>query len=149
MTTTKTARQKGKDLEDYCADQIESKGLGKASRSTGSGSGTREKADINTDMTILGRNVGIECKNQARASVKDWWLQAQKLGVLGREPIVAYKLKGEGYPETKVIIYLETFLDLCVRSKAPKQTASTESREERYKIERLIQAAKEILKLYK
>ena len=59
----KTAIQKGKELENYVAERIESKGLGRARRSIGSGSGNREKSDIDTNLMILGRNVGIECKN--------------------------------------------------------------------------------------
>ena len=112
MTKPSTAIKKGKELENYVADQIKEKGLGNASRSIGSGSGTREKADIVTSLAIYGRNLGFECKNHSVAKVRDWFKQAQDLEKLGREPIVAYKLKGESYYETKCIIYLDTFLEL-------------------------------------
>ena len=143
----KSSIQKGKDLEIYVAQQIENKGLGKARRSIGSGSGNREKADIDTDMQILGRNVGFECKNYKTAHVKDWWMQAQKLEALRREPIVAYKLAGEGYPDTKVIIYLDTFLDLCKKAQEPKTVLWAENRDSRWKIQRLIKDLKEVEKL--
>lgn len=113
MSKPKTRIQKGKQLEDYCASQIIEKGIDvRAERSKGSGSGNREKADISTSMTILGRNAGIECKNHKNAAVKDWWRQAKKLETLGREPVLVYKTGGEGLQDTKVIIYLNTFLDL-------------------------------------
>ena len=108
-----SAKQKGKLLEDYCADLLVSTGLDKrAKRDGASGAGTREKGDISTSVEINGRNLGIECKNHAVPHVKDWWKQAQKLEELGREPVLAYKLKGEGLDDTKVIIYYSTFLEL-------------------------------------
>lgn len=108
-----SAKQKGKLLEDYCADLLVSTGLDKrAKRDGASGAGTREKGDISTSVEINGRNLGIECKNHAVPHVKDWWKQAQKLEDLGREPVLVYKLKGEGLDDTKVIIYYSTFLEL-------------------------------------
>lgn len=112
----KSAIQKGKDLENYVADQIESKGLARASRSHGSGNGTREKSDIETGLQILGKNIGFECKNYANANVQEWWRQAQKLEALGREPVVVYKLKNEQYKKVKVILYLDTLLELIKAS---------------------------------
>ncbi len=113
MSTPKTRIQKGKDLENYVCDQIIEKGLDdKAVRSAGSGSGTREKADINTKLVVLGQSVGIECKNQKTAKIKDWWKQTQKLETLGREPILVYKLGGESLGDTKAVVYLNTLLDL-------------------------------------
>jgi hypothetical protein len=108
-----SAIQKGKDLENYICDQIRDKGLDlKAYRSHGSGNGTHEKADIWTSLTCLGRNVGIEAKNHATPHIKDWWLQTQKLEKLGREPILVYKLKGEGLGEAKAVVYLDTLLEI-------------------------------------
>ena len=113
MSTPKSRKQKGKELENYIADQIVSKGIDKRARRDGaSGAGTREKSDIVTSAHIFGRNLGIEAKNYKTASVQDWWRQAEKLEIIGREPIVAYKLFREPYEATKVIIYLNTFLDL-------------------------------------
>lgn len=109
----KSAIQKGKDLENYICEQLISKGLDlKAYRSKGSGSGTGEKADIWTSLTVLGRNAGIEAKNHKTPHIKDWWEQTQKLEKLGREPILVYKLFGESYGETKAVVYLDSLLDL-------------------------------------
>lgn len=108
-----SAIQKGKELENYVCDQLRLKGLDdKAYRSHGSGNGNKEKADIWTKTTILGRNAGIECKNHATPHIKDWWEQTQKLEVLGREPVLVYKLFGESMEEAKAVIYLDTLLDL-------------------------------------
>lgn len=117
-----SAKAKGKKLEDYIADKIVSKGIdGRARRDGASGAGTREKGDIITSATVFGRNLGIEAKNHKTPHIKDWWLQAQKLEVLGREPVLAYKLENEQYEETKVVIYLDTFLDMIkALSEIPK-----------------------------
>lgn len=109
----KSKRAKGVSLENYCADLLIETGLDtRAKRDGASGAGTREKGDISTSVQINGRNLGIECKNHAKAKVKDWWEQAKKMEDLGREPVVIYKLGGEALADTKVIIYYSTFLEL-------------------------------------
>ena len=114
---SKSATDKGKLLENYVADQIKAKGLdNKAYRSHGSGSGNREKGDIWTKVAIFGRNLGIECKNQKTLAIPDWWRQTKKLEVLGREPVLAFKIHNESIGEAKVVIYLDTFLDLVKAS---------------------------------
>jgi len=70
----RSAKAKGKLLEKYVADQIREKGIDlKAYPSHGSGSSPTEKGDIWTSMMILGQNAGIECKNQERVSLWQWW----------------------------------------------------------------------------
>lgn len=114
----KSAIAKGKALENHVCELLRAKGLDpKAYRSHGSGNGNTEKADIWTSLTILGRNVGFECKNHAVPHIRDWWEQTQKLEKLGREPVLVYKLTGENMGEAKVVIYLETFLDLIEQTK--------------------------------
>ena len=111
--TSKAAIQKGKDLENYVADQIAAKGIDeRAKRSFGSGNGNREKSDIWTNMQVLGRQAGIECKHATNYDVPDWWRQTKKLESLGYEPILAIKQTHETYDGTKVVIYLDTFLEL-------------------------------------
>lgn len=109
----KTSVQKGKILEKYVADQIREKGIDlKAYPSHGSGNSSSEKGDIWTSMMILGQNAGIECKNHATLHIPDWWRQTKKLQSLGREPVLVFKMYGEPLGETKVVIFLDTLLDL-------------------------------------
>jgi len=148
----KSAKAKGKLLEDYVADQIVAKGLDrKAHRDGGSGAGNREKADISTSMMVLGQNAGIECKNQAILCIPEWWRQTQKLESLGMEPILAFKQYGEPLSETKVVIYLETFLELVRKSSYEREIIKVpeeDSREKRYAIENLKRATAQLLKYY-
>jgi hypothetical protein len=114
-------RQKGMILSKYIADQIISKGLDpKACADGGSGAGNREKADIHTSMLVLGQQAGIEAKNQKNINHKDSWRQTKKLEKLGCEPILAFKDFGEPLEETKVIIYLDSFLELVKLSQGQK-----------------------------
>ena len=111
--TPKQAIQKGKDLEHYVADQIAAKGIDpRAARSHGSGNGNREKSDIWTNMQVLDRQAGIECKHATAYDVPGWWRQTKKLESLGYEPILVIKQTHETYDGTKVVIYLDTFLEL-------------------------------------
>lgn len=109
----KSAKAKGKLLEGYVADQIRLKGIDlKAYPSHGSGSSPTEKGDIWTSMNILGQNVGIECKNQATLKIQDWWRQTKKLESLGREPMLVFHIENEPFSETKVVMYLDTILEM-------------------------------------
>lgn len=146
----KSARQKGKLLEDYVADQIVAHGLDPhARRDGGSGNGNREKGDIVTSMTIFGQNAGIECKNQKSLAIPEWWRQAQKLESLGREPILAFKQFGEPMEATKVVIYLDTFLRLVKHGRENVieiKTAEPEDRETKYALEQLKSAIHRVQK---
>lgn len=142
----KSAIQKGKELENYTADQINLKGLDtNARRSSGSGNGNREKSDIDTNMVILGRNAGIECKNHKTPHIKEWWSQTKKLQDLGREPVLVYKLQGESLGEAKAVIYLDTLLDLIKRASEPK-TAKTDNQRLQWLLKSLARSAKDTLK---
>jgi hypothetical protein len=115
--TPKAAIQKGKDVENYVADRIAELGIDtRAKRSFGSGNGTREKSDIWTNMQVLGRQAGIECKHATKYDLPDWWRQTKKLESLGYEPILVIKQTHETYDGTKVVIYLDTFLELVKRA---------------------------------
>lgn len=144
-----SAKAKGKLLEDYVADQIVAKGLDpKAHRDGASGAGTREKGDINTSMMVLGQNAGFECKNHATLHIPDWWKQTKKLEKLGREPILAFKIYGEPMSETKVVVYLDSFLELVKASKGVVAQVEGESLsyEQKSSLRYLLQACKKTLK---
>lgn len=151
--TAKAARQKGKDLEDHVADQIVAMGLDpKARRDGGSGAGNREKGDVVTRMMVLGQNAGIECKNQKTLHIPEWWRQTKILENLGREPILAFKQHGEGMDDTKVVIYLDTFLRLVKLSQDKEERIvvtgiSMDERDRRNKLESARRAIQEALKV--
>lgn len=115
--TPRQAIKKGKDLENYVADQIAAKGIdARAVRSHGSGNGNREKADIWTSMQVLGRQAGFECKHATSMDLPGWWRQTMKLESLGYEPILVIKQTHEQYDGAKVVIFLDTFLELVKAS---------------------------------
>jgi len=142
----KTAIQKGKVLENHIAGQIKLKKLDKnAQRSAGSGSGTREKRDLVTNIQVVGREIGIEAKNQKVAKMKDWWKQTQDLEKLGYEPVLVYKLKGEGLNDSKAVIYLDFLLDLIKKAQEPK--INNPDRELEYALKNLLASLKKVIKL--
>ena len=142
--------QKGKLLEDFVANQIREKGIDpKAYRSHGSGNGNSEKGDIWTSMMVLGQNVGIECKNQANLAIPEWWRQTKKLEKLGREPVLVFKQFGEPLEETKVVIYLSTFLEMAKGASGEIRTVEVpaeDSRDKKYAMELLKRAVTGALK---
>lgn len=148
---TQSTKQKGRLLENYVADQIVAKGIDPKARANGdSGAGNRDKSDINTSMMVLGQNAGIECKNQKVLKVQDWWKQTKKLESLRMTPILAFHIENEAWEETKVLIYLDTFLDL-VKNQGDAQIITGESqndRDKKWAIQALITACKKLLKFY-
>lgn len=144
----KSAIAKGKILEDWVANEIRDKGLDpKAYRSHGSGNTNSEKGDIWTSMQVLGQNVGIECKNQKTLAIPKWWRQTRKLESLGREPVLVFKQQGESLDETKVVIYLETFLELCKQQDGFVEKEFVDPKRN-WDIKNLIESAKKVLKHY-
>ena len=147
MTKPQTSIAKGKSFENYIAEQIRNKGLDlNAKRSLGSGSTILEKADIDTDMMILGRNAGIEAKNVKTPHIKDWWKQAQLLEKLGREPVLVYKLGGESMGDAKVVIYLDTLLEL-IKHQNNAEIQSGVPKSDQYAVKDGIESLKKIIKI--
>lgn len=150
----KSPQAKGKTLENFVADRIVVHGLDpKARRDSGSGNGNREKGDIVTSMMILGRNVGIEVKNQTNIAIPQWWKQVEKLEKLGREPVLAFKLRGDALEATKVVLNLETLLRLVKKANSaslepyrPEQPMTDNERKRKWVIEDLRRAAHVALK---
>lgn len=148
-----SAIAKGKLLECHIADTIVEMGLDpKACRSAGSGNGNREKADINTNLTILGRNAGFEAKNHKTLAIPEWWKQAEQLEKIGREPVLVFKLRGEPLEGSLATIRLNTLLELIKRSNAyvgaKEPTGESEKqRALRWALNDLMAAVKKVVKL--
>jgi hypothetical protein len=146
-STARARIQKGKDLEDYVAGQIAEKGLDpRATRSHGSGSGNSEKADVWTSLMVLGQNAGIECKHTDTILIQEWWRQTKKLEKLGREPVLVFKQTNDQYADTRVVVYLDTFLELVKAANSSPDmgkmindayAATANSKETRYALENL------------
>lgn len=154
MSSPKTRIQKGKELENFICDKLRESGLDPmADRSHGSGNGNREKADIATNITINGRNIGIEAKNHATPHIKEWWKQTQKLEVLGREPILVYKLFGESMDEAKTVIYFSTFVEILKSIKNISneslnlKSGATGSRQLEYSVSKIVDEIRKIKSL--
>jgi hypothetical protein len=120
MITPQSAKAKGNLLEAYIARRIREIGLDRlAMKMPGSGSG-QFKGDVNTKMKVLGRQAVIEAKNQKNLHIQEWWIQTERQTLSYGEPILAFKLYREPLEATKVVIYLDTFLELVKRSSEPK-----------------------------
>lgn len=141
----KSAHKKGKRFEDYVAKEIEAEGLGKAQREIGSGSGKR-KGDISANLPFL-----LECKNQKKI---EWWKsidqskEQARLGNFDRNKwmlVVRDSRTSESNPDIYAIVDFWEALKLLKKDKEPKIKAP--DRELRWKIERLISAAKDVLKV--
>jgi len=140
-------KEKGKQLEQHVCDRMKHYGIDiEAQRDGASGASNRDKRDIQTKAMIGERTLGIECKNHAVPHIKDWWEQAEKLSVLGYEPVLVYKLKGEGLMESKAVVYLDTFLELLGQSKGEVTVSSQDDPKFKWKMANLKRACQEVFR---
>ena len=140
MITPQTAIAKGKLLENFVAQEIRKKRLDtQAMRQLGSGSG-QWKGDVNTKMKILNRQAVIECKNQKVVKFQEWWIQTEKQCLGYGEPVLVIKLYNQPLEASKVVIYLDTFLELVKRASEPK--LKDPDRETQYLVRQMIELFK-------
>lgn len=150
--SAKAAIQKGKDLENYLATTLRGKGMDmRAVRAHGSGNGNGEKSDIWTSVMVLGQNAGFECKHYTNLDIMAWWRQTKKLEKLGREPVLVFKQTYDEYADTKVVIYLDTFLELVKLANSTQVRPEvvgvpTDTREKKWAVQQAIVALKKLEK---
>ena len=135
-----SAIQKGKQLEDFITDELRSSGLDtRAHRQKGSGSGLN-KGDSWNDLGLC-----IECKNQRNFSPK-WYQQAEEESMDTQEPVVVWHPPQTPLESSMVFISWEYYKTLLLKSKEPKQI-NEPSRELKWRLQRLVEAAKSVIKL--
>lgn len=138
----RSAIQKGKRFEDWIAHQTELAGLGAARREIGSGSGTR-KGDIAWALEYT-----PEAKNEA--SVPSWLIkrveqaERQAMGVQPWILIVRDPRKSETNMGAFVTMDFHEWLNLVKRNDEPK--IKEPDRETAYKLRRLVESAKQVIK---
>jgi len=140
-------KEKGKQLESYVCQRFKELGLdAEAERDGASGASNRDKRDIKTKCGINGRTLGMECKNHAVPHIKDWWIQTKKLQTLNYEPVLVYKLFGEPLGESKVVIYLDTFLELLIKEQGELTVYRESDPKLKYKMANLKRAVQDVFK---
>jgi len=117
-----------------------------AMRQIRSGSG-QWKSDINTKMKILNRQAVIECKNQKVVHFQEWWKQCEKQTLGYGEPVLVIKLQNQPLEASKVVIYLDTFLELAKRASEPQ--LKDPDKETQYLVRQMIELFKRFEKKLK
>lgn len=141
----------GAELENHVAAELRRTGLDpRARRNPDSGSGNREKADIDTNLEIQGLHAHIECKNWTRHGMAAWIQHAEYGAGMGHAlPVLIYKLRRDGMHKARAIIPLETFIELLVKAGGitVQRTVEVDSKQARYFAGKLKNAAAKIAKL--
>lgn len=136
-------KKKGNLFENRWAHFLSDNGF-KAWKDAGSGCGNREKADVGNN-----ENIHWEVKAVAGINLQAVWKKAElECQKTHNTPMLAIHFNGMKEDEFLVVMNNFDYIDLWRKSKEPKSTAKIESRDEKYKIERLVTAAKEVLRLY-
>ena len=142
--TPKGKIQKGKYLEKMVAQAIETAGLGMACREAGSGSGKR-KGDIFSSLPFL-----IEIKNEESPHFLQNIKQARRQAEIGnwnRDKWILVQRNPESpqnNPELFAVMDFYELLELLKKNSEPK--TKEPDRELKWKLEKLKQIAKEIIR---
>ena len=143
----KSKMKKGQEFEKRIAREIEAEGLGLARREKGSGSGKR-KGDIAANLPFL-----IEAKNQKTIKIQEWIRQAKKQARIGNYNPDKWALvfndpqTPEENSEIYAVIDFWQFLTLLKKESEPR--VKKPDREMRWKLQRLVESAKAVLKEFK
>ena len=140
----KSKKAKGKRFERFICHQIELEGLGKATRTPGSGSG-KLKSDIFSSLEW-----SIEAKHQKKIRVLEWIDQAKREAQQGNfDPnkwILVFNdfRKKPEFSEVYAVIDFWELLELLKKNSEPKIKAP--DRELKWKLERLKNACQSVIK---
>lgn len=140
----------GAELEEYVAGELRKLGLDpRARRNPDSGSGNKEKADIDTNLDVLGEHAHIECKNWSRHGMAAWIAHTEYGAGMHALPILVYKLRKDSLSRARAIVPLYAFLGLLVEAKGVevKHTVEIDSKQARYFADKLNTAAGKLAKL--
>ena len=141
----KSKIQKGRRFEDFVNQQIEAEGLGKATRTPGSGSGNRFKGDSFNSLDFL-----LEIKNQKKIKIQEWIRQAKEQARIGNyNPdkwalILKEPKSSEASPECYAVIDMWQFFRLLKKNQAPRIKSPDKTL--RWKLEKLKQTINEVLR---
>lgn len=107
----RSAKAKGKRLEQKVASMWRSKTKDMAMNTPGSGSGLKFKEDV------YNRHFAIECKNQETVHLWKWWQQARGEQYLGKPPVLI--ISGNHRP-ILAVMSIEEWLNLVMEAKYEK-----------------------------
>lgn len=135
--------QKGKRFENFVNKQIERAGLGKATRTPGSGSG-KIKGDSFNNLEFM-----IEAKNQKKIDIKRWITQAKQQASIGNYDSNKWALvfRDPDYPEferVNVVIDFWEWLELLKKNDEPR--IKEPDREMKWKLQRMIDSARAVIR---
>lgn len=103
-----SAKAKGKRLENKVASLWRGKTGDMSVRTPGSGSGAKFKEDVYT------RYFAIECKNQEKVKLWDWWDQARSEKSFNKPPVL---MVSGNYRPILAVMAIEDWLDLVLEAK--------------------------------
>lgn len=141
----KSAQQKGKRFERFVNEQIADSGLGRATRTPGSGSG-KIKGDSFNSLPFL-----LEIKNQKVLKLSEWIDQSREQARVGHTDKDKWALifrdprTAENNPQCYAVIDMWQFFELLKKDKEP--TIKEPDRGAKWKIERLKQACSDVLRV--
>lgn len=140
----KSAHAKGNRYENYLVSVFREQVDSKTARTYGSGNGNDKN-----DIRIPNKNWEIEAKNCATIHLIKDWEQSRRQTTQGNCTALAIRHPEKPeFQETLIVISLEDFINLLNKDGGQTEVITTFPKEDKYKLQRLIQATKDVMKLY-
>lgn len=138
MSKIQTARQRGKDLENFVADKLKSSGLDpQAIRQIGSGSGLR-KGDIHNSLGWT-----FECKNVGRFNWEEAAKQVRREAMGYQKEAIIYHPKNRPLDDSVAIININDFMELL---KGERREMNDISKIPKYLVNKVREELRQLLK---
>ena len=140
----KTTFEKGNDFEVYLMKKLQETVDVKTHKTNRSGAGIDKQ-----DVRIPSLNIELECKNAATFNIQHDWEQAKLQKTTGNMSMLAIRHpKKPEFVETLIVMSLNDFIVLAQGQKEEREVSFTANIQDKWKLKRFIDSAKEVLKLY-
>ena len=141
MTSIRSRRQKGKELEEWIANRLRESGLDpRAYPQKGSGSGLK-KGDIWTALDIH-----IEAKNTAKPKFTEWKKQLKSENVSHLPELLVWHMPQTSLADTQVLISWDFAEELLKSWKGEVKIQTIQNPDLKYTAEKAVFAIKDLLK---
>jgi hypothetical protein len=140
----RTAKEKGNDFEVYLLRRFRETVDVNASKTNRSGAGLNKM-----DVRIPGLNLEIEAKNANTFNLMRDWDQMKSQITSGNMGVLAMRHpRRPEFAETLIVLDLEDFIAILQGQQAEREVSYTADRDTKWKVQRLIDAAKTVLKTF-
>lgn len=140
----RSAKNKGSRFEIYLVEKFRETLDVNTHRQPGSGAGLEKN-----DIRLPSLNIEIEAKNSATFHIQSDWEQTKSQRTTGNMAVLAIRHpKKPEFQETVILMDLNDFIVLVQGQQNKIEVSYTANKEDKWKIQKLVDYCKQVIKLY-